>query len=715
MTGKPMAADSARERAASGSLDAFFRPRAIAVIGASPQKLTIGHRILENLVAYGFPGPIYPVHPKADAVAGLRAFRNLREIDGPVDLAHIIVKNTMVLEQLEECARKGVAAVIVNTSGFREVGLEGEELERRLAERARELKIRVFGPNCQGVISTDEACPLYSNFTFARVRPGVVSIVAQGGGIGEVINNELQERGVGLRMYASNGNACDVSVPEILEYFGADDGARVIVLHVESIPDPRRLIEVARAITRRKPVLALKSGTTREGAKAVASHTGGLLEEDATADLVFEAAGIVRVRSTRELCDAASALASQPVARGRRLAILTNAGSPAICATDEAVNRGLSLPEPSGAAKAVLRASLFATASLHNPVDMMATATAREYGAAIRALLGDPGYDALLVSFITPFFVDCEAVAREIVAASSGTRIPVVANVMASPERADVTRILEAAGIPTFYHPEAAAGVVAVLSRAGEMQGRVEPERVELPHIDVNRGRAAIASALARGGGWLEPPEAFSLASAYGIPVPEWGNAASPEEAAAQADRIGFPVVLKAVAQGLVHRSDEDAVVLDLRDQSNVFAAAADLLDRFSGRSPSLFVQKQAPAGTEVLVGASAVANLGHTVAFGLGGILVEVMKDIVFGLAPLSPGEAKRMIGSIRGADLIAGMRGKPGADRAALVDLLLRVSRLVTDNPAVRELDLNPVIARPAGEPTLAVDVRVRVEARQ
>ncbi len=709
----PSAARAVGERAAPRGLDALFRPRAIAVIGASPQKLTIGHRIVENLRAYGFPGPVYPVHPKAEAVCGLPAVRDLREIDGPVDLAHIIVKNTTVLERLEECARKGIAAVIVNTSGFREAGPEGEELERRLLERARELGVRVFGPNCQGVISTDPTCPLYSNFTFARVRPGAVSIVAQGGGIGEVINNELQERGVGLRMYASNGNACDVSVPEILEYFGADAGARVIVLHLESIPDPRRLLEAIRAVARKKPVLALKSGTTAEGARAVASHTGGLLDADTTADLVLEAAGAVRVRSTRELCDAAAALASQPVARGRRLAILTNAGSPAICATDEAVNRGLSLPEPSAATKAVLASSLFPTASLRNPVDMMATATAREYGASVRALLEDPGFDALLVSFITPFFVDCEAVAREIAEASSRARIPVVANVMASPERAEVIRILEAAGIPTFYHPESAAGAVEALARAGEMRGRPDPERVELPRIDANRGRAVVAAALGRGGGWLDPAEACSLASAYGIPVPEWGRASSPEGAAAEADRIGYPVVLKAAARGLLHKSDEDAVVLDLRDRSTVFAAAADLLDRFSGRSPSLFVQRQARAGPEVLVGATAVANLGHTVAFGLGGILVEAMNDVVFSLAPLSPCDAKRMVGSLRGAALLEPARGKPGADRAALADLLLRVSRLVTDIPEVRELDLNPVIARPKGEAPLAVDVRVRAEA--
>jgi acetyltransferase len=244
------------------SLDGFFRPRAVAIVGASPERLTIGHRILENLLAYGFTGPVYPVHPKATAVRGLPAFHSIEEISGPVDLVHVVVRNTLVLEQLEACARKGVKAVVVNTSGFREVGGEGVELERRLAARARELGIRLFGPNCQGVMNTEAAFSLYANFTFARIRPGAVSIVAQGGGVAEVLNNDLQERGVGLRMYASNGNACDVSVPEILDYFGADDGCRVILLHMESVPDPRALLEVARRVSRVKPILALKAGVT---------------------------------------------------------------------------------------------------------------------------------------------------------------------------------------------------------------------------------------------------------------------------------------------------------------------------------------------------------------------------------------------------------------------------------------------------------------------
>jgi acyl-CoA synthetase (NDP forming) len=706
------AADAAHP-APFGALDAFFRPRAIAVIGASPQTLTIGHRIVENLLAYRFPGPIYPVHPTAESVCGLAAVPSLGAIAGPVDLAHVIVKNTRVLEQLEACAAKGVAAVIVNSSGFRETGPEGEDLERLLAQRARELGVRVFGPNCQGVISTEAACPLYSNFTFARVRPGAVSIVAQGGGVGEVINSELQERGVGLRMYASNGNACDVSVPEILAYFGADDGTRVIALHIESIPDPRALLEAAGAAAKRKPILALKSGTTREGARAVASHTGGLLEEDATTDLVLDAAGVVRVGTIRELCDAAQALAVQPAARGRRLAVLTNAGSPAICATDEAVRRGLCLPEPSGAATEALRSVLFATASLHNPVDMMATAGAREYGAAVRTLLADPGFDALLVAFITPFFVDCEAVAREIAAACAGAGIPVVANVMASPEKPAVKRILEAAGIPVYEYPEAAARAAAALVRAGELAARAEPAPVELPGVDARRGRAAIAACLARGGGLLAPEEAAALASAYGIPIPAWAAAATPEEACTAADRIGYPVVLKGAAAGLVHKTEEEAVFLDLRDRSNVFAAAADLLDRFSGRAPSLVVQQQAASGTELLVGASAVPGVGHAVAFGLGGIFVEAANDVVFRLAPLSSASASEMLSTIRGAGVLDAARSRPGVDRAALVDLLLRVSRLVGDLPEVRELDLNPVIAHPEGAPTLAVDVRVRIEA--
>lgn len=702
----------------SASLDAFFRPRAVAVVGASPNPLTIGHRILENLLAYGFKGPIYPVHPKAAEVRDLRAYPGIEEVPGPVDLAHIVVKSSAVLEQVERCAAKGVKGVIVNTSGFAEVGGEGLAEERRLSARARELGIRVFGPNCQGVMNTDPAFSLYSNFTFARIKPGPVSIVAQGGGIAEVIDSELQERGVGLRMYASNGNACDVSIPEILSYFGQDDGTRVIVLHMESIADPRALLRAARELGGRTPILALKSGTTREGARAVASHTGGLVEDDSVTDLLLERAGIVRFTKTGDLVDAVKAFAWQKAPRGRRVAILTNAGSPAICAADEAVARGLSLPEPSGPTVEALRDKLFPTSSLHNPLDMMATAPSEHYGAALRALLSDPAYDAVLVSFITPFFVDCEAVARQIASVAATARLPLVANVMASPEKPEVARILEAARVPTYYFPETAAAVLAALARHGELASREEKAPTELTGIDGARARAVIERSLAHGGGMLAPAEAAELATCYGIAQPAWGLARTPDEAAQVAVELGFPVVLKAVARDLVHRSDEGAVVLGLADTRGVLAAAADLLDRFAGREPSLLVQVQAPEGTEVIIGASTngwggAGEVGHTILFGLGGIFVEALRDVSLGLTPVTKLEARRIVRSIRGFPILAGSRGRRGADLARLEDLILRVSRLVTDLPEVAELDLNPVIARGVGESALAVDVRVRVAA--
>lgn len=697
------------------SLDAFFRPRSIAVVGASPDHLTIGHRVLENLLAYRFTGRVFPVHPKAAEVCGLPAFRALAEIPGDVDLVHVVVRATSVLERLEECARKGARAVIVHTSGFREVGAEGAALEKLLAERARALGIRVFGPNCQGVMNTESAYSLYANFTFARIRPGVVSIVAQGGGVAEVLNNDLQERGVGLRMYASNGNACDVSIPEILEYYGADDGCRVVVLHMESVPDPRALVEVGLRVSRVKPILALKSGTTREGARAVASHTGGLAEEDLTTDLVLEKAGIVRLRTTRALCDAAKALAMQGPARGRRVAIVTNAGSPAICAADHAAGAGLELPEPSAATVEALRPRLHPTSALHNPLDLMATATPEHYGAAVRAVLSDGGYDAVLVSFITPFFVDCEAVARAVAALAPGAAVPLVANVMASPERPEVARILEAAGVPTYDFPEEAAAVLSAMARQGELAARRDGTIPSLSGVDAHRARALVDRVLTRGGGMLAPDEAAELALSYGISQPPWGLTATPEGAMEIATALGFPVVLKAVAEGLVHRSDERGVVLGLRDAREVRAAGAELLARFAARAPRLLVQAQAAEGVEVIVGASAVSGLGHTVVFGLGGVLVEVLKDVACALAPVTSEEAARMVRGLRGEKVLLGTRGRPGVDLSRLEELICRVSRLVTDLPEVVELDLNPVIAAPGRGTTMAVDVRVRVARRE
>ncbi|MDI6887309.1 MAG: CoA-binding protein, partial [Candidatus Thermoplasmatota archaeon] len=326
-------------------LDPLFNPKSVAVIGASNKELTIGNRILKNLIDFKFKGELFPVHPKEELVRGLKAYKSILDIPQEVDLAHIVVKNTIVPSIVEECGKKGVKVVIINSAGFKEIGGEGIELERKIVEIGKKYGVRIFGPNCQGIMNTDKDVSVYANFTFTKIKPGNISILAQSGGVGEVINNRFSELGIGIRMYASNGNACDISLQEILKYWGKDEQTRVIVLHIESLNNPKEFMEIAADIARRKPILAMKSGRTEEGAKAITSHTGALVGKDTTTELIFDKCGIVSFRSIEELCDAAIAFVTQPLPKGPRVGVVTNTGGPGIIAADECIDAGLILPD----------------------------------------------------------------------------------------------------------------------------------------------------------------------------------------------------------------------------------------------------------------------------------------------------------------------------------------------------------------------------------
>ena len=385
-------------------LDALFKPASVAVIGASTKELSIGNRIIKNLQDFGYRGPIYPINPKADEVRGIKAYGNITDVPGDVDLVHIVIPNKFVPFAMDDCGKKNVKVAIINTAGFKEIGGKGAELEELVAEKAREHGIRVFGPNCQGIINTDSDVRAYCNFTFTKPETGGISIVAQSGGVGEVINQRFSELGVGVRMYASNGNACDVSIPEILRYWGEDEKTRVIVLYVEGISDYSEFMEVASEVTAKKPILAMKAGRTEEGAKAASSHTGGLARMEIVTELIFERTGILTFRDEEELCQAAAAFASQPVPAGNRVGLITNTGGPAIIATDELVEAGLEIPPLSEGAEKVLRESLYGAASVNNPIDVLATANAGHFRAAMDVLMDEEQIDSVYINFVTPFF-----------------------------------------------------------------------------------------------------------------------------------------------------------------------------------------------------------------------------------------------------------------------------------------------------------------------
>jgi acetyltransferase len=691
-------------------LDALFNPRGVAVVGASSRELHIGNRVIKNLIDFGYKGEIYPINPKADEIRGLKAYKSILDVEGPVDVAHMVIPAKFTPMAFEDCGKKGVKHIIINSGGFSEVGPEGAAIEDAFMEVARKYNMRVLGPNCQGIINSDPELRAYCNFTFTFPEPGNISIVALSGGVAEVIHQGFSAMGVGTRIYASNGNACDITIPEIIRYLGDDEGTRVIVTYVEGLRDPATFMEVAAEVAAKKPILAMKAGRTAEGAKAAASHTGGLAKEDMATDLIFKKAGIVDFRDEGELINAAAAFASQPIPAGNRVGIVTNTGGPAVIGTDILVDAGLEIPPLSEKTEKVLKEKLYPEAAVHNPIDVLATGTAEHYRACLDAMMDDDHFDCVLVNFVTPFFVDNEKIAEEIVAVSKQQRKPIVCNLMTDRNQwKETVRILQDGGVPCFALPGEAARALTALVRYHRIRTRDAGRIKDGSDVDKSRAEKIISDAKNAGRHMLLADEVYQILDAYRIPVADWRMAGSVDEAAAMAEEIGFPVVVKADAASVIHKSDMGGVAVNLKDAGAVKAAAKKMAGELAADDLRFFVQKFMPGGMEIILGAKAEEGLGHMIMFGLGGIFVEVLKDVVFSLTPVTDSDAKEMLASIKGAPLLAGIRGQKGVDQAAIEALLCRLSQLVGDLPTITEMDLNPVMAFEEG--LFAVDARIAI----
>ena len=677
-------------------LDALFRPNKVAVIGASSKELSIGNRVIKNLIDFGFKGDIFPINPKAEEIRGLKAYNSISDCPDGIDVVHMVIPAKFVPQAVEDCGKKGVKHIIINSGGFSETGAEGAAIEKDFLARAAEYGIRIFGPNCQGVINSDPGIRAYCNFTFTKPEPGFISIVALSGGVAEVIHQGFASMGVGTRIYASNGNACDVTIPEIIDYLGQDSGTRVIVTYVEGLRDPANFMQTVRKVAASKPILAMKAGRTREGAKAAASHTGGLAKEDLATDLIFKKAGVVTFMDEGELIQAAAAFATQPIPKGNRIGIITNTGGPAVIATDILVGAGCQLPPLSEKTESILKETLYPEASVKNPIDVLATGTAAHYRACMDAMMADDAFDGVFINFVTPFFVDNESIAAEIVAVNRQGLKPIVCNLMTDRRQwSGVVKILQDGGVPCFSLPGEAARAMAALVRYHTIRSRNVGEVPSFKNIDKSKGDAILADAGKAGRKILSAAEVYGILEAYGIPVADWRMAANAAEAAEAAEAIGFPVVVKADAAAIVHKSDQGAVAVNLADAQAVRAAVEQMQTKLASDDLRFLVQKYLPGGQEVIMGAKAEPGLGHLVMFGLGGIYVEVLRDVVFSLTPVTDAEADDMISTIKGAPLLEGVRGQKGVDRKRLANIILRLSRLVSDLPAISEMDLNPVMA--------------------
>ena len=692
-------------------LDSLFRPRSVAVIGASTKDLSIGNRVIKNLVDFGFTGTVYPINPSADEVRGIKAYKSILDCPDNIDVVHMVIPAKFVPQAVEDCGKKGVKHIIINSGGFSETGAEGTAIEKDFLARAKRYGIRILGPNCQGIINSDAAIRAYCNFTFTKPEPGFISIVALSGGVAEVVHQAFAQAGVGTRIYASNGNAVDVTIPEIMRYLGDDDGTRVIVTYVEGLRDPANFMRTATAVAAQKPILAMKAGRTREGAKAAASHTGGLAKEDIATDLIFKKAGILSFRDEGHLIQAAAAFATQPIPKGNRVGIITNTGGPAVIATDVLVGAGCTLPPLSEATHARLKAALYPEASVGNPVDVLATGTAQHYRACMDAMMEDDSFDCVFVNFVTPFFVDNESIAREIVAVSQQRRKPMVCNLMTDKQQwSEVVRILREGGVPCYPLPGEAARAMAALVQYHVLRSRETAAVQRFSDVKPDKARKIMDKARSAGRNSLAAAEVYGILEAYRIPVAKWKLAATPAEAAEAAAKIGFPVVVKAEAASVVHKSDMGGVALNLASASAVKTAAAQMRKAITAPDLRFFVQKFLPDGLELIMGAKAEEGLGHAVVFGLGGIYVEVMQDVVFNLTPISSAEAREMLAAIKGAPLLQGVRGQKGVDQDRLTEILQRLSQLLTDLPEIQEMDLNPIKA--FADKVFVVDARISLK---
>ena len=683
--------------AVAASLRPFFEPSSVAVIGASRRRGSIGGELFRNVLEADFDGAAYPVNRGGEPVAGVRAYKSITEIPDPVELAVICLPGPHVLEATAEALDKGVPAICVISSGFAEIGAEGVERQEQLLALVRAHGARLLGPNCLGMASSKPRL----NATFApRALPsGRIGFSSQSGALGLALLEQGSAR-LGFSAFVSIGNKADVSSNDLLEWWEDDPETDLVLLYLESFGNPRKFARLSRRVARKKPILAMKGGATAAGARAASSHTAALAGSEAAVDALFHQAGVLRAQTLEELVDVAGLLSSQPLPRGRRVGVLTNAGGLGILCADACEAAGLELTEPTQETQDKLREILPGDASVANPVDMLGSATGATYDQVIPLLLADPRLDALIALFVPPVVAGASEIAHSICLAAEAAQSdkPVLAAVMSA--EGTPAELLES-DIASFAYPESGARALGIAADRAEWLRRPAGTVPELERIDHDAAKAVVEAA---GEGWLDPAHTRALLEAYGIPLVAERTAASVDEAVAAAEEIGYPVVVKTAAPG-AHKTETGGIALDLQDEQQVREAVERI-------GAPVIVQQYLTGGTELLAGVVQDPVFGPLVAFGPGGVFAELIGDATFRIAPLTDVDAEELVTGAKAGRLVAGFRGSPPADTAALEGLVHRLGRLAEDLGEVAELDLNPVIAGPDG--CVAVDARVRLESR-
>ena len=701
-------------------LESFFDPKSVAVVGASTSPGKLGYAVLENLVDGGYVnvGKVYPINPKADEILGQKAYPSVQDVPDDIDLAVIVIPYNYVPAVLEDCGKKKIPAVVIISAGFREAGMEGLNRELELVEIAEKHNIRLIGPNCLGIIDT--FTPVNASFSAGTPPKGPMAFMSQSGALGTAILDWAQAGRLGLAKFVSLGNKADVSEIDLLKAWVDDPDTNVILMYSEGLPNGEEFIEVARDVTKAKPVVAIKSGVTKSGSRAVSSHTGSLAGSEQAYQAAFHQAGVLRASDMAGMFDMALALGYQPSLRDDRIAIITNAGGPGILATDALERSGMSLARMEVGTIQELEKYLPDAASAANPVDVLGDAKGDRYQFAMEMVAKDPNVDGIMVVLTPQAMTEIVETARAVGEISQEIEKPVLACFMGEAKVEEGIQVLREYNVPNYSFPERASLAFRAMSQYRKITEREDPifERIE---VDNQIIKTVIDRAKEDGRFAIGDAEAWDILKAYDLAIPRSKLAKTANEAIEIAAELGYPVVMKIASPDILHKTDVGGVKVGLESADQVRDAFDLMIFRTERYLPEAEiwgcqVQEMAPpGGLEVLIGMNRDPQFGPLVTFGLGGIYVEALKDVTFRVAPFTRLDAEAMLTEIRSKALLEGVRGNPPVDKTALVNTLLRVGQLVQDFPEIAELDINPLIVYPDGQGALAIDMRLVLESEK
>ena len=697
------------------SLDSIFYPKSIAVIGASQKKGTLSWELVNNLINYGYCGKIFPVNPKADSVHSIKSYNSVLDIEDTIDLGIIMLPREFVLQAVDEAGKKGIKSLMVITAGFREVGAEGAELENQLKAKLVKYKMRLVGPNCMGIINTQSRIRMNATFVHANPISGGIGFVSQSGALGAAVLGTLQQNDIGLAQFISIGNKADISGNTVLEYWANNDDIKVITVYLESFGDPRRFMELSREITKKKPVIVIKSAKTAQGIKAASSHTGALASSDTVVDALLEQGGVIRVNTTDEMFDIAKAFDKANIPLGNKVGILTNAGGPAILAVDECTRVGLTVKELTPLTQNKLREIAPREASVFNPVDILPPANAEVYARATKLMLADKNIDSLIVIIGPPLMLDTAQIAGAICEAAEGTKKTCMIVLMSQDDIIPKIREVSKSHPPIYRFPENAVRAISQMLGYKNWQDAERGDYVFF-ETDKRKVKKLLSKHKGKGSFYLNYNDISEILKAYGLPLVPSAEARTIDEAVLAAGKLKYPVVIKSMGKNLVHKSDAGGVEIDIHSETELIKAANRILTNLKEHNVFKYfeyfmLQPFISGGIETIMGVSTDDKAGHLIMFGLGGIYVEVFKDVKFKLLPIKDAEACDLIKSIKSYKLLNGIRGKKPVNKLYIKECLLRLSQLAEDFPELTEIDLNPFVFNTSKEECKILDARIRV----